>query len=39
MGLGIFLFVVAVILLASLQFHVDTKRLHDDYEEWKHNRR
>jgi hypothetical protein len=39
MGLGIFVFIVAVIVLASFQYHSDMKRLHDDYEDWKNNRR
>jgi len=39
MGLGVFLFIVAVIVLASLQYQVDLKVLHDDYEEWKHRRK
>jgi hypothetical protein len=39
MGLGVFLFILAIIVLASVQYQVDLKVLHDDYEEWKKNRR
>jgi len=39
MGLGIFLFVVAVILLSSWQYRADMNRLNNDYEKWKHNRK
>ena len=39
MGLGVFLFIVAVIVLASVQYQVDLKCLRDDYERWKKNRR
>jgi hypothetical protein len=35
----IFLIVLAVIVLASLQYQVDLKVLHDDYERWKRNRK
>jgi Tfp pilus assembly protein PilX len=35
----IFLLVVALIVLASLQYQVDQRRIHDDYEDWKNNRR
>lgn len=39
MGLGFFLFVAAVLLLASLQYQADRNRLDDDYRRWKNNRR
>ena len=39
MGLGVFLFIVAVIVLASLQYQIDLKCLRDDYEKWKHRRK
>jgi hypothetical protein len=39
MGLEIFLFIVAIIVLASMQFHTDVNRLNKDYEEWKNNRK
>ena len=39
MGLGVFLFIVAVIVFASLQYQVDLTCLRDDYERWKRNRR
>jgi hypothetical protein len=39
MGIGVFLFVAAVIVLASMQYHANMNRLHDDYEDWKNNRR
>ncbi len=39
MGLGVFLFIVAVIVLASVQYRVDLKCLNKDYEEWKHRRK
>ncbi len=39
MCLGFFLFVVAVIVLASLQYQVDRNRLNEDYEHWKNNRK
>jgi hypothetical protein len=35
----IFLFILAVIVLASLQYQADLKSLHDDYEKWKKHRR
>jgi len=35
----IFLLVVALIVLASWQYRADERRIHDDYENWKHNRR
>ncbi len=37
--MGIVLFIVAVIVLASLQYQIDLKCLRDDYERWKKNRR
>jgi hypothetical protein len=37
--MGVFLFILVVIVLASLQYEVDLKSLHDDYEKWKHRRR
>ena len=39
MGLGLFLFVVAVVVLASLQYRADLTTINRDYEEWKRNRR
>jgi hypothetical protein len=39
MGLGIFVFIVAIIVLASMQYHADQNRLNNDYEDWKNNRR
>jgi hypothetical protein len=39
MGLGVFLFIVAVIVFASVQEQVDLKCLRDDYQEGKKNRR
>jgi hypothetical protein len=39
MGIGIVLFIVAVIVLASWQYRADLNRLNKDYEEWKNNRR
>jgi hypothetical protein len=38
MGLGLLLFVVVVIVLASLLHHADRKRIRADYENWKNNR-
>jgi len=35
----IFLLILAIVVLASLQYEVDLKSLRDDYEEWKRNRR
>jgi hypothetical protein len=35
----IFLFILGIIVLASLQYEADVKSLHDDYERWKRNRR
>jgi hypothetical protein len=35
----IFLFILAVVVLASLQYEVDVKYLNDDYEKWKHCRK
>jgi hypothetical protein len=35
----IFLFILAILVLASLQEWADLKSLHDDYERWKHRRR
>jgi hypothetical protein len=35
----VFLLILAVIVLASLQYEADQKSLHDDYERWKRNRR
>jgi hypothetical protein len=32
----IFLLILAVIVLASLQYEADLKFLNDDYEKWKH---
>ena len=34
-----FLFIFAVIVLASLQYQVDLKYLNNDYERWKRNRK
>ncbi len=39
MGIGVFLFIILIILLASFQYHADVNRIHDDYEDWKNNRR
>ena len=39
MGIGVFLFIVAIIVLASFQYHADMKYLKDDYEKWKHKRK
>jgi heme/copper-type cytochrome/quinol oxidase subunit 2 len=39
MGVGLFLIVLAVIVLASWQYRADVKFLNDDYERWKKNRR
>jgi hypothetical protein len=39
MGLGCFLFVVAVVVLASLQYRIDQNCVNKDYENWKRNRR
>jgi hypothetical protein len=35
----LFLLVVALVVLASWQYQVDQRRIHDDYEDWKNNRR
>ena len=35
----IFLLVVALIVLASLQYRVDLDNVRRDYEDWKNNRR
>jgi hypothetical protein len=35
----IFLFILAVVVLASLQERVDLTYLNKDYQEWKRNRR
>jgi hypothetical protein len=35
----ILLLILAVIVLASLQYQVDLKSLRDDYEKWKRRRR
>jgi len=37
MGIGVFLFVVAIIVLVSMQYRADMNRLNKDYEEWKNN--
>jgi hypothetical protein len=37
--MGIVLFILAVIVLASLQYQIDLNRLNKDYQEWKKNRR
>jgi hypothetical protein len=37
--MGILLLILAIIMLASLQYEADLKVLHDDYERWKRNRR
>ena len=37
--MGIFLLVVALIVLASLQYRADQDQIRSDYEEWKNNRR
>jgi hypothetical protein len=39
MGIGVFLFITAVVVLASLLYRADLKILNKDYEEWKNNRR
>jgi hypothetical protein len=39
MGLGVFLFILAVIVFASLEYQIDLNRLNKDYEEWKKRRR
>ena len=39
MGIGLFLIILAVIVLASWQNQVNVKYLNDDYEEWKKNRK
>ena len=31
----LFLLILAILVLASLQYQIDLKCLHDDYEEWK----
>jgi hypothetical protein len=38
MGLGVFLFILVIIVFASLQYQIDLKYLHDDYQEWKKRR-
>jgi len=38
MGIGLFLFIVAAIVLVSLEYQIDLKCLHDDYQEWKNRR-
>ena len=35
----IFIFIVAVILLASLEYKADSTRIQREYEEWKRNRK
>jgi hypothetical protein len=35
----IVIFIIAVIVLASLEYQTDLKRLNRDYEDWKRNRR
>ncbi len=35
----VFLVIVAVILLGSLQYHADVSRIQEDYERWKRNRK
>ena len=37
--MGIFIFIIAVILLASLEYRADLDRLNQDYERWKKNRK
>jgi hypothetical protein len=39
MGLGLFLFLVAVLVLASWLYRADTIRIQKDYEDVKRNRR
>ena len=39
MGLGVFLFIVAVIASASLEYQIDLNCLNKNYEEWEKNRR
>jgi hypothetical protein len=36
--MGIVLFILAVIVLISLQCHADEDRLNRDYEDWKNRR-
>lgn len=35
----LFLFLLAVIVLASLQYQIDLTYLNRDYERWKHRRK
>ena len=39
MGIGIFLIIAVLVLLASFLYHTDMNRLNKDYEDWKNNRR
>ena len=39
MGIGVFLLIVAVIVLAWLQHKANSKIIKQDYEDWKSNRR
>jgi hypothetical protein len=39
MCLGFFLVVVAVVVLASLQYRADRNRLNKGYEDWKNDQR
>ena len=39
MGIGLFLIVLAVIVLSSWQYQANVKYLNDDYEKWKKNRK
>jgi hypothetical protein len=39
MGLGIFSFILAVVLLASLNYQADSDRIQRDYQRWKNNRK
>jgi hypothetical protein len=35
----VFLLILAIVVLASLQYEVDLTYLNRDYQEWKHRRR
>ena len=39
MGPGVFLFILVIIVFASLEYQIDLNRLNKDYEEWKKRRR
>ena len=39
MGFGVFLIVIAVVVLASLQNRTDRNFLNKEYEDWKNKRR